>query len=67
MNASMIDIGNGIDLYYEEAGSGPVILFVHGMWGTCRFFHKQMEELKSKYRVIALDLRGHGRSSMTLD
>ncbi len=33
MNASTIDIGNGIDLYYEEAGSGPVILFVHGMWG----------------------------------
>ena len=67
MNASTIDIGNGIDLYYEEAGSGPVILFVHGMWGTCRFFRKQMDELKSKYRVIALDLRGHGRSSMTLD
>lgn len=67
MKESTVDIGNGISLYYEEAGAGPVILFVHGMWGTCRFFRKQMEALKSDYRVIALDLRGHGRSSMTLD
>src|SRR5438105_1958256 len=67
MKESTLDIGNGLSLYYEEAGAGPVILFVHGMWGTCRFFRKQMEALQSDYRVIALDLRGHGRSSMTLD
>jgi pimeloyl-ACP methyl ester carboxylesterase len=64
--SATIDIGRGVQLYYEECGAGPVILCVHGMWASGRFFHKQMEGLKSRYRVIAPDLRGHGRSSMTL-
>jgi pimeloyl-ACP methyl ester carboxylesterase len=61
-----VDIGNGVELYYEERGTGIPLLFVHGMWGSCRFFHKQLAALSSNYRVIALDLRGHGRSSMTM-
>jgi non-heme chloroperoxidase len=65
MKTGAIDIGAGVQLYYEECGAGPVIVFVHGMWASSRFFHKQMRELKGKYRVISLDLRGHGRSSMT--
>ncbi|HUI60098.1 MAG TPA: alpha/beta hydrolase [Steroidobacteraceae bacterium] len=67
MNAATVDVGNGVRLYYEERGEGPVLLFVHGMWGTCRFFHKQFAGLSERFRLIALDLRGHGRSSMTLE
>lgn len=66
MITATVDIGSGVQLYYEECGQGPALLFVHGMWGTSRFFRKQMEGLSDKYRVVALDLRGHGRSSMTL-
>lgn len=66
IKAETVDVGNGVQLYYEESGSGPVLLLVHGMWGSCRFFHKQLAGLSAKFRVIALDLRGHGRSSMTL-
>lgn len=61
-----VDIGSGVQLYYEERGTGPVLLLIHGMWGSSRFFRKQIEGLSSKYRLIAVDLRGHGRSSMTL-
>ncbi len=61
-----VDIGNGIQLYYEEKGSGQPVLFVHGLWGSCRFFNKQISWFGERYRAIALDLRGHGRSSMTL-
>jgi non-heme chloroperoxidase len=61
-----VAIGNGVQLFYEERGKGPVLLLVHGMWGSSRFFHRQLEGLSSRYRVIAVDLRGHGRSSMTL-
>jgi non-heme chloroperoxidase len=61
-----VHVGSGVHLYYEERGSGPVLLLVHGMWGSSRFFWKQIEGLSSRYRVIAVDLRGHGRSSMTL-
>jgi len=64
--AGSVDVGNGVQLYYEEHGAGPVLLLVHGMWGSCRFFHKQLDGLSTRYRVIAVDLRGHGRSSMTL-
>ncbi len=61
-----VDIGNGIQLYYEEKGSGQPVLFVHGVWASCRFFKKQIPWFGERYRAIALDLRGHGRSSMTL-
>jgi len=61
-----VDIGNGIQLYYEEKGSGQPVLFVHGLWASCRFFRKQIPWFGERYRAIALDLRGHGRSSMTL-
>ncbi|MEJ1964673.1 MAG: alpha/beta hydrolase [Gammaproteobacteria bacterium] len=66
MISSTVDIGHGVQLYYEEAGKGPAIVFVHGMWASSRFFRKQMAALQQDFRVIALDLRGHGRSSMTL-
>jgi non-heme chloroperoxidase len=66
MISATVDIGHGVQLYYEECGCGPVLLLVHGMWGSSRFFRKQMAGLQDRYRVIALDLRGHGRSSMTL-
>ena len=67
MIASTVDIGNGVRLYYEEQGSGPALVCIPGMWGTCRFFRKQLDGLADRYRVIALDLRGHGRSTMTLE
>jgi non-heme chloroperoxidase len=66
LTSGSVRVGGGVHLYYEERGTGPVILLVHGMWGSCRFFHKQLAGLSAKYRVIAVDLRGHGRSSMTL-
>ena len=64
--ANSVDIGNGVQIYFEERGVGPALLLVHGKWGSCRFFHKQLDGLSSNYRVLAVDLRGHGRSTMTL-
>jgi non-heme chloroperoxidase len=61
-----VHVGGGVHLYYVERGSGPVLLLVHGMWGSSLFFHKQLQDLGTRYRVIAVDLRGHGRSSMSL-
>jgi non-heme chloroperoxidase len=66
LKTSSVHVGGGTQLYYEERGSGPVLLLVHGMWGSCKFFARQMQGLSDRYRVIAVDLRGHGRSSMTL-
>ncbi len=62
-----LPIGGGVELYYEECGTGRPLVLVHGLWGSGRFFRHQLQGLSSRYRVIAVDLRGHGRSSMTLD
>jgi pimeloyl-ACP methyl ester carboxylesterase len=53
---------NGAELYYEDAGAGDPVVFVHGVWMSGRCFGPQLEGLADRYRVVALDLRGHGRS-----
>lgn len=66
MHSGTLDIGNGIELYYEECGAGEPVVLIHGMWGSSRFFRRQSEWLSQHYRCIVPDLRGHGRSTMTL-
>jgi pimeloyl-ACP methyl ester carboxylesterase len=49
-------------IFYEDKGQGDPIVLVHG-WGCNRHYFKyQVEALKSSYRVITFDLRGHGDS-----
>ncbi|TCS37420.1 pimeloyl-ACP methyl ester carboxylesterase [Paucimonas lemoignei] len=55
---------NGIDLYYEEQGSGAPLVMVPGLGGTVESWRAQIAHFKHRYRVIALDNRGSGRSSM---
>lgn len=54
-----------VDLYYEETGAGKeTIVFSHGFIWSCRMFDKQVTALKDKYRIIAFDHRGQGKSSI---
>jgi 3-oxoadipate enol-lactonase len=55
---------NGADLYYEERGSGPPALFVHGMCGFANVWDGQVERLADRLRCVTYDRRGHGRSSL---
>lgn len=55
---------NGSELYYEDTGgSGPAILFSHGLLWNTSLFAPQIATLKSRYRCIAYDHRGQGRSA----
>ncbi|HME10555.1 MAG TPA: hypothetical protein VKG25_26105, partial [Bryobacteraceae bacterium] len=45
---------------YSEAGAGPVALFVHGVLLNGHLWRRQMEELSSLRRCIAVDLLAHG-------
>lgn len=54
---------NGINLYYEERGSGPPLLFIHGMAGSAEVWSDQMRRLSDRFRCIAYDRRGHTRSA----
>ena len=58
----MIDI-NDTTLYYERAGTGPAILFVHGMCGDANVWAEQAHRLEDRYTCVRYDRRGHSRSS----
>ena len=51
-------------IYYRVNGEElkGTIVMVHGLAGDSRFFHNQMKYFSSSYRVISIDLPGHGRS-----
>ncbi|MFH1381750.1 MAG: alpha/beta hydrolase [Chloroflexota bacterium] len=53
---------NGTSLNYESAGQGNPIVFLHGFSGSTQDWANQMKALSPKYRVIAVDGRGHGKS-----
>lgn len=55
---------NGIDLYYEEHGTGAPLVLVPGLGGTVESWQAQIRHFRQRYRVIVLDNRGSGRSSM---
>jgi pimeloyl-ACP methyl ester carboxylesterase len=54
---------HGRSVRYAEAGSGPLLLLIHGMAGTCETWGSVLEPLALRHRVIAPDLPGHGASA----
>ncbi|MDD2465940.1 MAG: alpha/beta hydrolase [Desulfobulbus sp.] len=51
---------------YEVYGSGePTLVFVHGWSCDSRYWRMQIDQFAKKYRVVVLDLAGHGQSGMT--
>ena len=48
---------------YNDVGSGPPFVLVHGFTGSKLDFHDQLEWFEDIRRLIALDQRGHGESS----
>jgi pimeloyl-ACP methyl ester carboxylesterase len=50
------------NIYYEDFGSGPPILLLHGMMESGRWLAQQALGFSTQYRVILPDLRGYGRS-----
>lgn len=56
----------GIDLHYLEAGTGPVVVLLHGLAGNADEWRTTMQALAPAHRVIALDQVGFGRSGKPL-
>lgn len=54
---------NGTRLYYESAGSGEDLIFIHGFGLDRRIWDDQFEEFSRRYSVLRYDLRGFGKSS----
>ena len=58
---------DGINIYYEVHGSGPVILLTHGYSATAQMWKGQIEPLTKKHTLVTWDMRGHGQSDYPAD
>ncbi|QTN00484.1 alpha/beta fold hydrolase [Sediminibacillus dalangtanensis] len=56
-------LDTGTELYYQDQGEGQAVVFVHGVMMSSKFFERQFDYFKQRYRTITFDLRGHGQSS----
>jgi len=54
---------HGHRVFYRGAGSGPVVVLVHGITSTSATWAKVLPYLAERYTVIAPDLLGHGESA----
>jgi 3-oxoadipate enol-lactonase len=54
-----------VDLAYDDAGQGPVVVLVHGHPFNRSIWAPQLDALAGRFRVIAPDLRGYGESPVT--
>ena len=55
---------DGGKLYYEAAGTGEPLVFVHGFTLDARMWDDQWEGFSDRYRVVRYDVRGFGRSDL---
>ena len=57
----MIDTDR-IALNVRETGAGPVVIFLHGITAAATVWDPILHHVGSRFRAIAVDQRGHGRS-----
>lgn len=55
---------NAVKLYYEEAGRGTPVVFVHEFSGDLRSWEAQMRHFSRRYRCIAFNARGYPPSEV---
>jgi 3-oxoadipate enol-lactonase len=63
----MFITANGIKINYELSGKkdGPVVILSHSLASSLKMWEPQMEMLRSHFRVLRYDTRGHGKSETT--
>ncbi len=54
----------GVSVYYEVHGTGDPLVLLHGGLTSLEVFGDNLTELAKHHKVIAIDLQGHGRTSL---
>ncbi|SEB51607.1 Pimeloyl-ACP methyl ester carboxylesterase [Nocardioides exalbidus] len=54
---------HGHELSYVDSGTGPVVLFIHGILGSQRQWSRLVDRIDDDHRVVVPDLFGHGDSA----
>ena len=52
-----------VDLYYEEVGAGPALLWIPGTGLRGRTWEQQITAFSERFRCISVDLRASGAST----
>lgn len=58
---------NGVKLYFEVYGKGEPLLLIHGNGTGIKGWTAQIDYFSKKYKVIAVDCRGRGKSELGKD
>lgn len=61
-----IEVDPGVELYVQDVGSGAPIVFIPGFTFSSEAFSEQIAHFSKTNRVIAIDPRSHGRSTITV-
>ncbi|RDU37118.1 alpha/beta hydrolase [Neobacillus piezotolerans] len=61
-----IEVGPGVELFVQDTGNGDPIVCIPGFTFTTEVFSKQVAHFSKTNRVIVLDPRSHGRSTVSL-
>lgn len=67
MNRTRRIESDGLELAVETFGTGPPLIFAHGLTGNRSNTRDQLAPLADRYRIIAFDQRGHGDSTPITD
>ena len=57
-----VTTNDGVRLHYQEKGRGRPLVLIHGWGFSGRYFVRNVDALAEDFRVVTLDLRGHGDS-----
>jgi len=59
----MTQAPDGTEIFFTDQGDGPPVVLVHGITESHQTWAPVTERLAASHRVLAMDLRGHGRSA----
>ena len=57
------DTYRGVEISYSDNGKGRVLVLLHGFLGAKEIWEQSITDLRRSYRVIAIDLPGHGKTA----
>ncbi|MDY0394517.1 alpha/beta fold hydrolase [Virgibacillus halophilus] len=60
-----LEVDTGVEMFIQDVGEGEPIIFIPGFTFTTEVFSKQVAYFSKTHRVIVLDPRSHGRSTIT--
>ncbi len=58
---------NGIRMWVDRSGSGPAVVFIHGLTNDYTLFGAQRDAFSKSYSFVAYDVRGYGQTDRAYD